>query len=197
MKMGRALRAEAVPAVSDTRTSLSNAGLKQEVLDDLLYSIGRVPAVAPDHAYYKALALAVRDRLQHHWSNTIQAYFSHVSSKKIACYFSAEFLMGPQLGSSLVNLGIEQAVRTAVAELGKDLDDLIALEEEPGLGNGGLGGLPPVISIHLRRSRFQRLVTESATNSVFLTRRFMTAGKWKLRTNGYVTVIPGSWPFLI
>ena len=49
--------------------------------------------------------------------------------------------MGPQLGSSLVNLGIEQEVRAAVAELGKDLDELMALEEEPGLGNGGLGRL--------------------------------------------------------
>jgi glucan phosphorylase len=49
--------------------------------------------------------------------------------------------MGPQFGSSLVNLGIEQEVREAVAGLGKDLDDLITLEEEPGLGNGGLGRL--------------------------------------------------------
>ena len=136
-----ALQDDAMPGTSNTRTSLSNAALKQAVLDHLLYSIGRVPAVAPDQAYYKALSMAVRDRLQHHWSNTIQTYFAHVNLEKIACYFSAEFLMGPQLGSSLVNLGIEQEVREAVAELGKDLDELMALEEEPGLGNGGLGRL--------------------------------------------------------
>jgi len=75
----------------------------------------------------------------------VQRYLAngHVEDEviKVACYFSAEFLMGPQLGSSLVNLGIEQEVRAAVAELGKDLDDLMDLEEEPGLGNGGLGRL--------------------------------------------------------
>ena len=49
--------------------------------------------------------------------------------------------MGPHLGNNLVNLGIEQAARAAMAELGQDLDDMLACEEEPGLGNGGLGRL--------------------------------------------------------
>ncbi|MGZ8158757.1 MAG: glycogen/starch/alpha-glucan phosphorylase [Methylobacter sp.] len=128
-------------ALEDTRTSLSTVALKQAVLDHLHYTIGRLPEAAPEKAYYKALALSVRDRLQHRWISTVQAYFGDADSEKIACYFSAEFLMGPQLGSSLVNLGIEQEVREAVAGLGRNLDDLIALEEEPGLGNGGLGRL--------------------------------------------------------
>ena len=93
-KTGSALQDDAMPGTSNTRTSLSNVALKQAILDHLLYSIGRVPAVAPDRAYYKALSLAVRDRLQHHWSNTIQTYFAHVNSEKVACYFSAEFLHG-------------------------------------------------------------------------------------------------------
>ena len=82
-KTGSTLKDEAMPAASnDTRTSLSNAALKQAVLDHLLYSIGRIPAVAPDQAYYKALSLTVRDRLQHHWSNTIQTYFATQTQKK-------------------------------------------------------------------------------------------------------------------
>jgi starch phosphorylase len=56
-------------------------------------------------------------------------------------YLSAEYLMGPQLGHNLLNLGIEQPVRDAMEELGLDLDELIEHEEEPGLGNGGLGRL--------------------------------------------------------
>src|SRR5512139_1206764 len=91
-KTGNALKNEALHRWEDSRTGLCATALKQAVLDHLLYSIGRVPSVAPDHAYYKALALAVRDRLLHHWSNTIQTYFSHENSKKMACYFSAEFL---------------------------------------------------------------------------------------------------------
>ncbi|MBS3954486.1 MAG: glycogen/starch/alpha-glucan phosphorylase [Methylomicrobium sp.] len=141
---GAPTKYEALPGL-ETRTGLSKSALKQAVLDHLIYSIGRVIAVAPEQSYYKALALSVRDRLQHRWISTVQRYLAngHVEDEviKVACYFSAEFLMGPQLGSSLVNLGIEQEVRAAVAELGKDLDDLMDLEEEPGLGNGGLGRL--------------------------------------------------------
>jgi starch phosphorylase len=56
-------------------------------------------------------------------------------------YLSAEFLMGPHLGNNMVNLGIMPAAQQAMAELGLDLDTLMADEVEPGLGNGGLGRL--------------------------------------------------------
>jgi starch phosphorylase len=49
--------------------------------------------------------------------------------------------MGPQLGNNLISLGISEQVRQAVQDLGLDLDDLLDQEEEPGLGNGGLGRL--------------------------------------------------------
>ena len=49
--------------------------------------------------------------------------------------------MGPQLGNNLINLGIEASAREAMQALGQDLDTLLAIEEEPGLGNGGLGRL--------------------------------------------------------
>ena len=62
-------------------------------------------------------------------------------SNKVTCYLSAEFLMGPQLGNNLLNLGIESQAREALAALGQELDEIIACEEEPGLGNGGLGRL--------------------------------------------------------
>ena len=131
--------ADKVAAGLDVRTGMRPADLKQAVTDHLRYSLGRLPAVAgPDH-YYRALALAVRDRMQHRWINTTQTYFD--LKKKVACYLSAEFLMGPHLGNNLVNLGIEQAARSALAELGQDLDEVLACEEEPGLGNGGLGRL--------------------------------------------------------
>lgn len=49
--------------------------------------------------------------------------------------------MGPQLGNNLLNLQIEDQARAALAALGQDLDIVLACEEEPGLGNGGLGRL--------------------------------------------------------
>ena len=60
---------------------------------------------------------------------------------KIVSYLSAEFLMGPHLGNNLINLGLYDNVHEAMKELGLDLDDLLEQEEEPGLGNGGLGRL--------------------------------------------------------
>ena len=126
-------------SVVDVRTGMQAADLKQAVADHLRYSLGRLTAVASPHHYYRALALAVRDRMQHRWINTTQTYFD--LQRKVACYLSAEFLMGPHLGNNLMNLGIEQAARTALADLGQNLDVILTCEEEPGLGNGGLGRL--------------------------------------------------------
>jgi starch phosphorylase len=57
------------------------------------------------------------------------------------CYLSAEYLLGPHLGNNLLNLGVLQEARQAMEELGLDFDGLLEQEEEPGLGNGGLGRL--------------------------------------------------------
>jgi len=127
------------PLIEDDRTNMSVEGLKRAVMNHLYYSVGTIPAVADAHDIYRALALAVRDRMQHRWMNSTQTYVD--LKKKIACYLSAEFLMGPHLGNNLVNLGIEQTARTAMGELGIDFDEILAQEEEPGLGNGGLGRL--------------------------------------------------------
>jgi starch phosphorylase len=135
-------KAQAAPKASeaaDVRTGMTAAALKQAVADHLRYSVGRIPSVASVHDYYHALALAVRDRMQARWVDTTQACFD--LKRKVACYLSAEFLMGPHLGNNLVNLDIEHAARAAMAELGQDLDLVLACEEEPGLGNGGLGRL--------------------------------------------------------
>jgi starch phosphorylase len=123
----------------DERTGLDAASLARGISSHLRYSLGRLPAAASEHDFYRALALAVRDRLQHRWANTTAAYLQ--PGVRVACYLSAEFLLGPHLGNNLVSLGIEQAARDAVASLGLDLDALLAQEEEPGLGNGGLGRL--------------------------------------------------------
>ena len=123
----------------DVRTGMQAAALKQAVIDHLQYSVGGVAAVWSPHDYYRALALAVRDRMQRRWISSTQTVFE--IRRKVAVYLSAEFLMGPHLGNNLLNLGIEQEARTALAELGQDLDVILGCEEEPGLGNGGLGRL--------------------------------------------------------
>ncbi len=121
-----------------TRTGLGAATLQRAVLDNLMALQGRFPALATTHDWYMALSYTVRDRLMDRWTRTAQSLRSDV---KAACYLSAEFLMGPQLGNNLVNLGIAAEARAAMRALGVELDQLLAYEEEPGLGNGGLGRL--------------------------------------------------------
>jgi len=99
----------------------------------------KFPEVATRHDYYIALAYAVRDIMLRRWMDTAHTYFEKES--RTVVYLSAEFLMGPQLGANLINLGIMEQARAAVAGLGLDLDELLEQEVEPGLGNGGLGRL--------------------------------------------------------
>jgi starch phosphorylase len=86
-----------------------------------------------------AVAYTVRDRILHRWMQTIETYMEN--NDKSVSYLSAEFLVGPQLGSNMISLGIYEQVRQAAKQVGQDLDDLLEQEEEPGLGNGGLGRL--------------------------------------------------------
>jgi starch phosphorylase len=121
------------------RSGLGVAALQRDIVDNLICLQGRYPEIATPHDWFMALAYAVRDRMMTRRVATTHAYVA--SDAKVACYLSAEFLIGPQLGDNLINLGIERNVRDALEGLGLDLDALLAIEEEPGLGNGGLGRL--------------------------------------------------------
>jgi starch phosphorylase len=133
------LKPNEAQAPEDDRISLGKEAFKHALLDNLFYLQGKIPALATKHDYYMALAYAVRDRLLHRWISTADTYTKQGS--RTVAYLSAEFLMGPHLGNNLINLGIYPQVSEAVAELGFDFDELLSLEDEPGLGNGGLGRL--------------------------------------------------------
>ncbi len=123
----------------DVRTAMTADGLRTAIEDHLRYSLGRPAALLEPKHYYHALALAVRDRMQKRWTETTQTYLD--LSRKVAVYLSAEFLLGPHLGNNLLNLQIEDEARAALSALGQDFDEVLACEQEPGLGNGGLGRL--------------------------------------------------------
>jgi len=124
----------------DVRTGLTVESLKRALADNLFYAQGKFAAIATKNDFYMALAYTVRDRQLRRWINTIETYLKQ-REPKVVCYLSAEFLLGPRLGNSLINLGIYPEVRQAVEELGLDLKELLEQEAEPGLGNGGLGRL--------------------------------------------------------
>jgi starch phosphorylase len=86
-----------------------------------------------------ALSLTVRDRMLKQSVDTLEHYAEN--DARVVAYLSAEFLPGPHLANNLLNLGIVEQTRQAMAELGLDMESLVEIEEEPGLGNGGLGRL--------------------------------------------------------
>jgi glycogen phosphorylase len=126
-------------SIEDDRTGLSINTLRSALADNLFYIQGKVPGTATKNDYYMALAYTVRDRLLQYWLNTTQTYAK--KEVKVVCYLSAEFLVGPHLANNLINLGLYDRIRQAVEESGLNLQELIEQEEEPGLGNGGLGRL--------------------------------------------------------
>ncbi len=128
-----------MPHIDHTRTGLDADTLARAVTEHLFYQGGRRPDTASLNDVYLAVAAAVRDRLFDRAVATIDAQSAH--HRRAVAYLSAEFLMGPQLGANLLNLGIVGAMRAALASLGLDLYAVLGREEEPGLGNGGLGRL--------------------------------------------------------
>lgn len=125
--------------IEDDRTGLSVATIKRAIADNLYYLQGKLPQTATLNDYYLALAYTVRDRLMQGWLATAQTYLD--PDIKVVAYFSAEFLVGTHLSNNLINLDIYNSVVQAVEELQLNFSELVEQEEEPGLGNGGLGRL--------------------------------------------------------
>jgi len=125
--------------MTNIRTGISAKEIRQAFLDNMHCALGRSERVATRQNVYYALALTVRDRVLAHSVGTIGKY-GGANARRVA-YLSAEYLPGPQLANNLLGLGITEAAREAMRSLGYDLDEIIAEEEEPGLGNGGLGRL--------------------------------------------------------
>ncbi len=122
-----------------TRAARSVDALRRSFADNLFYLTGRSFAKATPADLYTALAYTVRDRMLDRFILTGEAYKR--SNARAVCYFSAEFLLGPHLGNNILSLGLRDNLADALRELGLDLDVLLEQEQEPGLGNGGLGRL--------------------------------------------------------
>jgi glycogen phosphorylase len=124
-----------LPSASD----ISVATIKQRILENLELTLARQPQHATPNDWYMALAMAVRGLLVRNWYSGTDVRSSDY--ERVVAYLSAEFLLGPHLHNNIIGLGIYPQVERAVSELGQNLQDLIWQEQEPGLGNGGLGRL--------------------------------------------------------
>jgi starch phosphorylase len=125
--------------VNEIALGVDARSIRHDFVEKLFFELAKFPGVATRNDYYLALAYTVRDRLLHRWVRSARTYLE--GNHRTVVYLSAEYLLGPQLGNNMLALGIENEVRSAMATLGLQLDELLEHEEEPGLGNGGLGRL--------------------------------------------------------
>jgi starch phosphorylase len=125
--------------VEDDRSGMSVEALRRAFTDHLYYTQGVNAELASIKDIYLALAHTIRDRLMHRWIESIGNYFN--TNSKAVFYLSAEYLMGQQMGNNLLNTRLFQKTRTMLAQLGLNLYAIMEQEDDPGLGNGGLGRL--------------------------------------------------------
>nr|WP_259918718.1 glycogen/starch/alpha-glucan phosphorylase [Jannaschia sp. M317] len=102
-------------------------------------SLGKDPDHATRHDWRLAMSMAVRDRVVDPWFESTRA--TYAKQGKRVYYLSMEFLIGRLIEDVTLNLGLEDIAREAMASLGQDYAELVALEPDAALGNGGLGRL--------------------------------------------------------
>ncbi|KAI1295494.1 Glycogen phosphorylase [Halotydeus destructor] len=105
----------------------------------LHYTLCKDRNVSTTRDYYQALAHTVRDQLVSRWIRTQQHYYEH--DPKRVYYLSLEYYIGRSLTNTMINLGIQSEVDEAIYQLGLDIEELEDMEDDAGLGNGGLGRL--------------------------------------------------------
>ncbi|KKB10054.1 glycogen/starch/alpha-glucan phosphorylase [Devosia chinhatensis] len=131
------------PIVYDAPTPEPRAtnveALQSEILERLIYSVGKDPIVARPHDWLRATILVVRDRIMDRWMESSRETWR--TSNKRVYYLSLEFLIGRLMRDAMSNVGLMEPVQQALKNLNVDLGDLLNLEPDAALGNGGLGRL--------------------------------------------------------
>lgn len=98
----------------------------------LVAAMGKDIKNATNHEIYGGLLSVVQE---------MAAAKEGSAGKKKLYYISAEFLIGKLLSNNMINLGIYDEVRNLLSQNGKDICEIEEIENEPSLGNGGLGRL--------------------------------------------------------
>ncbi len=119
--------------------NMDSFNIKEQIIDKLQRHFGRDYSTATKKQVYRATCYVLRDIMAEKWFEN-HSKDKHHQSKEVI-YLSMEFLPGASLKNNLYNLKLSQRFKTAVHELGFELDELENMEPDAGLGNGGLGRL--------------------------------------------------------
>lgn len=126
-------------AIPNDKLPVDREALRKSFIDHILHTQGKHPTAATEFDQYMSAARTARDRMADRWTRTWHRFVDQ--KPKRVYYLSMEFLMGRLMSDGLINLGIDEAMRKALGDVGLDLELLCEHELDPGLGNGGLGRL--------------------------------------------------------
>ena len=118
---------------------VSKEAIKSVVVESLRTLFRKTVDTATDVEIYEAVVYALRTVFTEKWIKTHDEYKE--KDVKMVYYLSMEFLMGRFFGNSVMNLLVHDTVKEALEELGIDYNIVENTEDDPGLGNGGLGRL--------------------------------------------------------
>ncbi len=121
--------------------SVRRAGfsLRNQFAEHMEFGLVKTRLTATEYDYYLALSMAVKDRLVRRWLRTQQTYWQQDARR--VYYLSLEFLMGRLLANTLINMDYYEECRDIMRADNVILEDLMEVEYDMGLGNGGLGRL--------------------------------------------------------
>ena len=169
---------------------LDTEAFKRSFLEGLVYTVGKDTRAATRRDWFTTSAYGVRDRLVDRWMETTRNYYK--ADAKRVYYLSLEFLIGRLMTNSLANLGVMQAVGDALDGLGLRLDDIIDMEPDAALGNGGLGRLAACFLDSMATLGLPGTATASATSSACSSSASNMAGRSSIRSTGSSSAIPGN-----
>ena len=132
------------PRVTKAKSEISSitnvkTPAKQALQNHLVYSLFKTDEVATARDWYSTTAYTVRDHVIDRWVKTVEAYAEQ--DPKRVYYLSLEFLIGRMLSNAALNLGVEPEVRAGLNALGHKMENVVEMEPDAALGNGGLGRL--------------------------------------------------------
>jgi starch phosphorylase len=119
--------------------AMDRDSIKRSFASHIEYTLAKDEYSVTQRDFYQAIALSVRDRLADRWNKTQQQAFR--TAERRVYYLSLEYLIGRVFDDAMLSLGITGEARAALADLGLDVEELAKLEDDAGLGNGGLGRL--------------------------------------------------------
>ena len=122
------------PAITTEKTTISQA-----LQNHLIFSAFKTTEASTPRDWYVATGYTVRDHVVERWAKTAESY--NAKDPKRVYYLSLEFLIGRMLQNAALNLGIEGEIKEGLKSLGHKLEDVVELENDAALGNGGLGRL--------------------------------------------------------